>query len=88
MCLSHLYQNRRHEGGIQDTGLYLTNSTKVVKIENKLKCLQKQMSLCNNLGSDQVRHKPVCTVTEAGKKLELSDLKRRIVLSMLRKQRR
>ena len=43
----------------------------------------------NNLGSDQVRHKPVCTVTEAGKKLELSDLKRRrIVLSMLRKQRR
>ena len=31
----------------------------------------------NNLGSDQVQHKLVCTVTEAGQKLENSDLSRR-----------
>ena len=37
----------------------------------------------NNLGSDQVQHKPTCTVTEAGHKLEISDLRRRgIVLSV------
>ena len=36
-----------------------------------------------NLGSDQVRHKPGYTVTEAGWKLEISDLRRRgIVLSV------
>ena len=39
--------------------------------------------------SDQVRHKPVCAVSENGKKLEISDLGRReIVLSKWRKQRR
>ena len=39
--------------------------------------------------SDQVRHKPVCAVSEYGKKLEISDLGRReIVLSEWRKQRR
>ena len=39
--------------------------------------------------SDQVRHKPVCAVSENGKKLEISDLGRReIVLSEWRKQRR
>ena len=44
----------------------------------------------NNLGFDQVRHKPGCTVSEAGYKLEISDLRRRriIVLSVQRKQRR
>ena len=31
--------------------------------------------------SDQVRHKPVCAVTEDGLKLEISDL-RRLVLSV------
>ena len=37
----------------------------------------------NNLGSDQIQHKPAFTVTEAGQKLEISDLRRRgIVLSM------
>ena len=37
----------------------------------------------NNLGSDQVQHKPGWTVTEAGQKLEISDLTRRgIVLSV------
>ena len=36
----------------------------------------------NNWGSDQVQHKPACTVTEADQKLEISDLGRRgIVLS-------
>ena len=30
----------------------------------------------NNLGSDQLRHKPGCTVTEDGKRLEISDLGR------------
>ena len=28
----------------------------------------------NNLGSDQVRHKPDCTVTEDGQRLEILDL--------------
>ena len=37
----------------------------------------------NNLGSDQVRHKPGCTVTEDGQRLEISDLESRgIVLSV------
>ena len=40
-----------------------------------------QMSMCvrkpNNLGSDQVRHKPGCTVTEDGKRLEILDLESR-----------
>ena len=31
-------------------------------------------------GSDQVRHKPGCTANEDGKRLEISDLERRIVL--------
>ena len=31
----------------------------------------------NNVVSDQVRHKSSCTVTEAGWKLEISDLGRR-----------
>ena len=36
-----------------------------------------------NLGSDQVRHKPGCTVTEDGKRLEILDLESRgIVLCM------
>ena len=30
----------------------------------------------NNVVSQQVRHKPACTVTEAGYKLEISDLRR------------
>ena len=43
----------------------------------------------NNLGYDPVRHKPGCTVTGDGKRLEILDLERRgIVLSMWRKQRR
>ena len=43
----------------------------------------------NNLDSDQVRHKPGCTVTEDGQKLEILDISRRkIVLSKFRKQRR
>ena len=37
----------------------------------------------NNLGSDQVWHKPACTVSEDGKRLEILDLESRgIVLSM------
>ena len=37
----------------------------------------------NNLGSDQVRHKPGCTVTEDGKRLEILDIESRgIVLSV------
>ena len=37
----------------------------------------------NNLGSDQVQHKPVCTVTEDGWRLEILDLESRgIVLSV------
>ena len=36
----------------------------------------------NNMGSDQVRHKPACTVTEDGLNLEILDLESRgIVLS-------
>ena len=31
----------------------------------------------NNVVSDQVRHKPTCTVTEKSWKLEISDLSRR-----------
>ena len=31
----------------------------------------------NNVVSDQVRHKPTCTVTEKSLKLEISDLRRR-----------
>ena len=31
----------------------------------------------NKLGSDQVRHKPACTVTEAGQKLESLDIRKR-----------
>ena len=31
----------------------------------------------NNVVSEQVRHKSGCTITEAGWKLEISDLKRR-----------
>ena len=31
----------------------------------------------NNLGSDQVRHKPGCTVAEDGKRLEILDLESR-----------
>ena len=43
----------------------------------------------NNVVSEQVRHKLACTSTEAGWKLEISDLKRReSVLSVKRKQRR
>ena len=37
----------------------------------------------NNLGSDQVRHKPGCTVTEKGYRLKIFDLESRgIVLSV------
>ena len=37
----------------------------------------------NNMVSDQVRHKPGCTVTEDGKRLEILDLESRgIVLSV------
>ena len=37
----------------------------------------------NNLGSDQARHKPGCTVTEDGYRLEILDLESRgTVLSM------
>ena len=37
----------------------------------------------NNLGSDQVRHKPGCTVTQDGQRLEILDLESRgIVLSV------
>ena len=37
----------------------------------------------NNVVFKQVQHKPVCEVTEAGKKLEILDLRRReSVLSM------
>ena len=37
----------------------------------------------NNVDSEQVQHKPVCTSTEAGLKLEVSDLRKRdIVLSV------
>ena len=37
----------------------------------------------NSLGSDQVRHKPGCTVTEDGQRMEILDLERRgIVLSV------
>ena len=37
----------------------------------------------NNMGSDQVRHKPACTVTEDGERLEILDLESRgIVLSV------
>ena len=40
-------------------------------------------------GSYQVQHKPTCTATENGWRLEIWDLDSRgIVLSMLRKQRR
>ena len=43
----------------------------------------------NNLGSNQVRLKLVCTVTENGLRLEILNLESTgIVLSMLRKQRR
>ena len=43
----------------------------------------------NILVSDQVWHKPGCTATEDGQRLEIWDLGRRgIVLSMQRKQRR
>ena len=39
--------------------------------------------------SDHVRHKPGCTATEDGYRLEISDLDRRgIALSVQRKQRR
>ena len=39
--------------------------------------------------SDQVRHKPGCTVTEDGKMLEILDLESiGIILSIKRKQRR
>ena len=31
----------------------------------------------NNLGCDQVRHKPGCTITEEVQRLEISDLRRR-----------
>ena len=42
----------------------------------------------NNLGSDLVRHKAGCTVTEIGQRLVILDLESRgIVLSMWRKQR-
>ena len=42
----------------------------------------------NNLGSDQVRHKPGRSGTEHGKRLEILDLESRgIVLSIKRKQR-
>ena len=37
----------------------------------------------NNLGSDQARYKPGCTVAEDGKRLEMLDLESRgIVLSV------
>ena len=42
-----------------------------VKIENK-----PVHEKTNNLGSDRVQHKPACTVTEAGHKLEITDLRR------------
>ena len=43
----------------------------------------------NKLGFDQVRHKPGCSVTDNGKRLEILDLESRgIVLSVSRKQRR
>ena len=43
----------------------------------------------NNLGSDEVGHKPSCTSTDDGYRLEILDSESRgIVLSLQRKQRR
>ena len=42
----------------------------------------------NNVVFEPVRHKSSCTGTEDGQKLEVSDLRRRIVLPLLGKQRR
>ena len=43
----------------------------------------------NKLCSDQARHKPGCTVTKDGYRLEILDFEsREIVLSLYRKQRR
>ena len=40
----------------------------------------------NKVGSDQVQHKPSCTVTEDGKRLEILDLEsRRTVLCLVAK---
>ena len=42
----------------------------------------------NNVVSEQVRHKPSCTITEDGWRLEISDLESRgIALYVWRKQR-
>ena len=50
-----------------------------VNLVNILDTLRKT----NNVVSKQVRHKPVCAVTETGLKLEISDLRRRVsVLSV------
>ena len=37
----------------------------------------------NNLGSNQVRHKPGCTVTEDGKLLEILDLEGRVTMKLI-----
>ena len=48
-------------------GVHILHKTKFEPVREKT----------NNLGSDKVRHKPGCTVTEASWKLEILDLGRR-----------
>ena len=54
--------------------------------ENASNTNQPRREKTNNMVSEQVRHKPVCTVTETDLRLEILDLESRgIVLSVLRK---
>ena len=48
-----------------------------VRSTDKVKVFELPRGKTNNVVSDKVRHKRSCTVTEAGWKLEISDLKRR-----------
>ena len=78
-----------HKPGCADTNLCYIKPSNVGNNRGDYQTLDAQADeeprheKTNILVSDQVRHKPGCTATEDGKRLEISDLGRRgIVLSM------
>ena len=74
--LSGTTENRAHKGMVTQGNLKL--ATKLYSNENYgFKCINEPpRGKTNNVVSKQVRHKPTCTSTEAGEKVEILELGR------------
>ena len=55
----------------------ILNGKIISKMHHSVKSDESVGAKTNNLGSDQVRHKPACAVTEDGKRLEILNLESR-----------